>query len=125
MATSSAAKSTATAQLAPEVFAERAARIENEVGRVIVGQRELIRQTMTCLLANGHALLEGVPGVAKTLLANATARALGMSFRRVQFTPDMLPSDLTGTMTLQWSPASRVQELVFRAGPVPSAGASM
>jgi MoxR-like ATPase len=60
----------------------------------------------------GHVLLEGVPGVAKTLLANAFARAVGVDFRRVQFTPDMLPSDLTGTMTL------RGGELVFRAGPV-------
>ena len=66
----------------------------------------------------GHVLLEGVPGVAKTLLANAYARAVGVEFRRVQFTPDMLPSDLTGTMTLRWSPDSRVQELVFRPGPV-------
>ena len=60
----------------------------------------------------GHLLLEGVPGVAKTLLANAFGRAVGLEFRRVQFTPDMLPSDLTGTMTL------RGNELAFRPGPV-------
>jgi len=67
---------------------------------------------LAAVAVNGHVLLEGVPGVAKTLLANATARALGMSFRRVQFTPDMLPSDLTGTMTL------RGGDLAFRPGPV-------
>src|SRR4051812_6269415 len=67
---------------------------------------------MAALALGGHALLEGVPGVAKTLLAGATARALGIEFRRLQFTPDMLPSDVTGTMTL------RAGELVFRPGPV-------
>jgi MoxR-like ATPase len=64
------------------------------------------------MAVGGHVLLEGVPGVAKTLLANAVARALGLDFRRIQFTPDMLPSDITGTMTL------RSRELVFRPGPV-------
>jgi MoxR-like ATPase len=94
------------------------ARVGAEVRKVVVGQDDVVDLVLAALAVNGHVLLEGVPGVAKTLLANATARALGMSFRRVQFTPDMLPSDLTGTMTLQWSPDSRVQELVFRAGPV-------
>jgi MoxR-like ATPase len=94
------------------------ARVGAEVRKVVVGQDDVIDLVLAALAVNGHVLLEGVPGVAKTLLANATARALGMSFRRVQFTPDMLPSDLTGTMTLQWSPDSRVQDLVFRAGPV-------
>src|SRR5690349_12063422 len=64
------------------------------------------------MAVGGHVLLEGVPGVAKTLMANALARALGVEFRRVQFTPDMLPSDLTGTMTLRGS------QLTFRPGPV-------
>ena len=66
----------------------------------------------SALLVGGHVLLEGVPGVAKTLVANAVARALGLEFRRAQFTPDMLPSDLLGTMTLHGG------ELVFRPGPV-------
>jgi MoxR-like ATPase len=87
-------------------------RIRREVGRVVVGQEEVVDDVICALLVGGHVLLEGVPGVAKTLLANATARALGLDFRRVQFTPDMLPSDLTGTMTL------RGGELVFRPGPV-------
>ena len=77
-----------------------------------VGQEETVERLLAALLVGGHVLLEGVPGVAKTLLANAVSRALGLDFRRAQFTPDMLPSDLTGTMTL------RGGELVFRPGPV-------
>jgi MoxR-like ATPase len=87
-------------------------RVAAEVGKVVIGQREPLEDLMTALALGGHALLEGVPGVAKTLLAGATARALGVDFRRLQFTPDMLPSDVTGTMTL------RAGELVFRPGPV-------
>jgi MoxR-like ATPase len=87
-------------------------RVAAEVGKVVVGQREALEDLLAALALGGHALLEGVPGVAKTLLAGATARALGVEFRRLQFTPDMLPSDVTGTMTL------RGGELVFRPGPV-------
>ena len=83
-----------------------------EVRKVVVGQDDVLDQVLSALVVGGHVLLEGVPGVAKTLLANAAARALGLQFRRAQFTPDMLPSDITGTMTL------RDQELVFRPGPV-------
>jgi MoxR-like ATPase len=87
-------------------------RIQAQVGKVAVGQEETVDHLVAALLVRGHVLLEGVPGVAKTLVANATARALGLPFRRLQFTPDMLPSDVTGTMTL------RGGELVFRPGPV-------
>jgi MoxR-like ATPase len=87
-------------------------RVVSEVRKVVVGQDEVIDLVLVAAVVEGHVLLEGVPGVAKTLLANAVARALGVSFRRVQFTPDMLPSDLTGTMTL------RGAELAFRPGPV-------
>ena len=87
-------------------------RVAAEVGKVVVGQREPLEDLLAALALGGHALLEGVPGVAKTLLAGATARALGVDFRRLQFTPDMLPSDVTGTMAL------RGGELVFRPGPV-------
>jgi MoxR-like ATPase len=89
-----------------------AERVTREVAKVAVGQNETVELLVAATAVGGHVLLEGVPGVAKTLVANATARALDVSFRRVQFTPDMLPSDLTGTMTLQGG------ELVFRAGPV-------
>ena len=87
-------------------------RVRAEVGKVLVGQDEAVELMLAALVCRGHVLLEGVPGVAKTLAANALARALGLEYRRVQFTPDMLPSDLTGTMTLKGG------ELVFRAGPV-------
>ena len=79
---------------------------------MVVAQDEPVDLLLAATAVGGHVLLEGVPGVAKTLLANAFARALGMTFRRVQFTPDMLPSDVTGTMTL------RGGELVFRPGPL-------
>jgi MoxR-like ATPase len=83
-----------------------------EVRKVVVGHDEALDAMLAAFAVGGHVLLEGVPGVAKTLLANAVARALGIEFRRAQFTPDMLPSDLTGTPTLQ------AGELVFRPGPV-------
>jgi MoxR-like ATPase len=93
-------------------LAEVRAAVGAEVAKVVVGQEEVLDVAVAALAVGGHVLLEGVPGVAKTLLANAVARALGIEFRRVQFTPDMLPSDLTGTMTL------RATQLVFRPGPV-------
>lgn len=88
------------------------ARLHAEVGKVVVGQTTLIDMVLVALSVGGHVLLEGVPGTAKTLAANAIARALGVDFARAQFTPDMLPSDLTGTMTL------RGGNLEFRPGPV-------
>jgi MoxR-like ATPase len=94
-------------------------RVWTEVSKVVVGQGDVVDLLLAAVAVNGHVLLEGVPGVAKTLVANATARALGVSFRRVQFTPDMLPSDLTGTMTLRPSESGgSAPELGFRAGPV-------
>jgi MoxR-like ATPase len=87
-------------------------RVVGEVSKVVVGQDDVVTKILAALLLGGHVLLEGPPGVAKTLLANATAQALGLPFRRLQFTPDMLPSDVTGTMTL------RAGDLAFRPGPV-------
>jgi MoxR-like ATPase len=87
-------------------------RLVAEVGKVVVGQDPVVEQLLVAAAVGGHVLLEGPPGLAKTLLANATARALAVDFKRVQFTPDMLPSDLTGTVTLHGG------ELAFRPGPV-------
>jgi len=87
-------------------------RVGREVAKATVGHEEPLDLLLAAAAVGGHVLLEGVPGVAKTLLANAFARTLALDFRRVQFTPDMLPSDLTGTMTLQGG------ELAFRPGPV-------
>ncbi len=88
------------------------AAVAGEVAKAVVGQNDALEILLAAMAVGGHVLLQGVPGVAKTLLANATARALGLEFRRLQFTPDMLPSDITGTMSL------RGRELAFRAGPV-------
>ncbi|MBV8960929.1 MAG: MoxR family ATPase [Actinobacteria bacterium] len=90
------------------------AAVRAEVAKVVVGQEETVDMLLAAASVGGHVLLEGVPGVAKTLLANAVARALGMEFRRVQFTPDLLPSDVSGTMTLRGSSG----QLAFRPGPV-------
>ena len=87
-------------------------RLAGEIGKVVLGQERAVDDLLAALLVGGHVLLQGVPGVAKTLLANTVARSIGLDFHRVQFTPDMLPSDLTGTMTL------RGGELVFRPGPI-------
>jgi MoxR-like ATPase len=96
----------------PEPDEELLETITRQIGTVVVGQERTVELMLTALACRGHVLLEGVPGVAKTLLARALAATLGVQMRRVQFTPDMLPSDLTGTMTL------RGAELVLRRGPV-------
>jgi MoxR-like ATPase len=102
--------------LEPEAFAERAAAIEREVGKVIVGQRELVRQTLTALLANSHALLEGVPGLGKTMLIRTIGDVIDCSFNRIQFTPDLMPADITGTNILVEEEGRRVFR--FQAGPI-------
>ncbi len=94
------------------VLQDLRSRVHQEVTKVVVGQEEALDTLLVALAVGGHALLEGVPGTAKTLLASTFSRALGLEFRRAQFTPDLLPSDLTGNMTL------RDRELVFRPGPV-------
>src|SRR3972149_4726670 len=88
--------------------------IAGEVGRAYIGTPETSEVLMTALLARGHVLLEGVPGVAKTTLVKAFSRALGCSFKRIQFTPDLLPSDITGTYILDM----RTNSFVLREGPI-------
>jgi MoxR-like ATPase len=107
---------TTSARLAPEEFADRARAIEQEVGRVIVGQRELVRQTITGLLANSHVLLEGVPGLGKTMLVRTIADVIDCSFNRIQFTPDLMPADITGTNILVEEGGSRTFR--FQPGPI-------
>src|SRR5688572_9206220 len=106
----------ANARLAPEAFAERAQAIEREVGRVIVGQRELVRQTLTGLLANSHVLLEGVPGLGKTMLVRTIADVIDCTFNRIQFTPDLMPADITGTNILIEEEGKRIFR--FQPGPI-------
>jgi MoxR-like ATPase len=110
------ATAAAAGHIAPETFAQRAEAIEREVGRVIVGQHDLVRHTLTCLLANGHALLEGVPGLGKTMLVRTIADVIDCSFNRIQFTPDLMPADITGTNILIEEEGTRVFR--FQPGPV-------
>ena len=110
------AQEVAVPRLAPEAFAERAAAIEREVGQVIVGQRELVRQTLTGLLANSHVLLEGVPGLGKTMLVRTIADVIDCSFNRIQFTPDLMPADITGTNILVEEEGKRIFR--FQSGPI-------
>jgi MoxR-like ATPase len=92
------------------------ARAEAEVGRVIVGHRDIIRKLLTALFGGGHILIEGVPGLGKTLMVKTAADALGLSFKRIQFTPDLMPSDIVGTQVLTESDGRR--EFQFKAGPI-------
>jgi MoxR-like ATPase len=101
----------------PYRFIETARAIEAEVGRVIVGQAEVVRGVLTCLLAGGHALLEGIPGTGKTLLVRTIGEALDLTVARVQFTPDLMPADITGTTILRES-AEGGRTFQFQPGPL-------
>ena len=92
-------------------------RLQEELGKVIIGQRETIERLAICLFARGHALLMGVPGLAKTLLVSRLAEAVSLKFSRIQFTPDLMPMDITGTDILQESAEGR-REFHFVPGPV-------
>ena len=92
--------------------------LRTELAKVIVGQEEVIEQVMVALLAGGHALLEGVPGLAKTLLISSLAKSLNLSFKRIQFTPDLMPSDVTGTEVIQEDPETRQRQYRFLPGPL-------
>jgi MoxR-like ATPase len=98
-------------------FAERIQRLRAEVGRVLVGQGDVVDGVITCLVADGHVLLEGVPGLGKTLLVRTLAQSLHMQFRRIQFTPDLMPADILGTHILEETPDGG-RRMVFQEGPV-------
>jgi len=104
-------------EISPEQFRETAAEIEAEVGKYIVGQREVVRHTLVCLVAGGHVLLEGVPGLGKTMLVRTLARVLDLKFARIQFTPDLMPADIVGTDILEEAEDGR-REFRFQPGPV-------
>jgi MoxR-like ATPase len=95
-----------------------ASRITAEIRKVIVGQEQVVEQAMIALFAGGNCLLVGVPGLAKTLLISTMARALDLKFSRIQFTPDLMPSDVTGTDVIQDDPKTGQRRLAFMPGPV-------
>jgi MoxR-like ATPase len=95
-------------------FQETSEKVAANVERVIIGKRQEVRLTLVALLCRGHLLIEDVPGTGKTMLAKAVARSLGCSFRRIQFTPDLLPSDVTGLSIYN----QKTQEFEFRPGPI-------
>ena len=92
--------------------------IAAQLGRVIVGQQTVVEELLTCVLAGGHCLLVGVPGLAKTLMVRSLAECLGLSFNRVQFTPDLMPADVTGTEVIQEDRSTGLRELRFIKGPI-------
>ncbi|MBN1583487.1 MAG: MoxR family ATPase [Anaerolineae bacterium] len=108
---------TTEATITAGTFRETANAIEQQVGRVIVGQRELIRYTLITLLAGGNALLEGVPGLGKTMLVRTLAQAVDCHFSRIQFTPDLMPADIVGTNLIVEDEQGR-RQFQFEAGPI-------
>ncbi len=93
-------------------------RLRDELAKVIIGQSEVIEQVLVAMFARGHALLEGVPGLAKTLLVSSLAKSLHLTFKRIQFTPDLMPSDVTGTEVIQEDPETRARAYKFLPGPL-------
>ena len=114
--TAAPASATLTDEEAVAMLAGARKRILNEVGKVIVGQQEVVDQMLVALLAGGHCLITGAPGLAKTLLVKTVADVFDLGFHRIQFTPDLMPSDITGTEILEVTAAGR--QLVFKQGPI-------
>jgi MoxR-like ATPase len=98
-------------------FAEKYAVLRKEISNIIVGMDEVVELVFGSLFAGGHVLLEGVPGLGKTLLVKSVATVLGLSFKRIQFTPDLMPSDITGTEVLSLNDAGQ-RDFVFKKGPL-------
>jgi MoxR-like ATPase len=103
--------------ITPERYAEVATAIEEQIGQVIVGQHALVRQVLICLLCEGHALLEGVPGLGKTQLLRTLSEVVDLPFSRIQFTPDLMPADILGTQVLSDDGDGR-RSFRFQPGPV-------
>ena len=98
-------------------FRDAFSRVQKEIGKVIVGHADIVHGVLTCLFVGGHALLEGVPGLGKTLLVRTLSQVLDLSFNRIQFTPDLMPSDIIGTNIISESAEGR-RDFRFQAGPI-------
>ncbi|MGH7467846.1 MAG: AAA family ATPase [Longimicrobiales bacterium] len=107
-----------TAALAFEDAARLVARLDREISQVIIGQRQVLREVLICLFAGGHCLLRGVPGLAKTLLIKTLADAVSLKFSRIQFTPDLMPSDILGTEVIEEEISTGRRSIRFIPGPV-------
>lgn len=94
------------------------ARLRKEIGKVIIGQEAVLDQLLMAIFCRSHALLMGVPGLAKTLMVSTLAQALDLSFKRIQFTPDLMPSDITGSEVIQDDPVTRERKFKFLPGPL-------
>lgn len=92
--------------------------LKKEIGKVIIGQEETVSQLLITFLAGGHALLEGVPGLAKTLMIRTLANAIDLKFKRIQFTPDLMPSDIVGTEILEEDATTGRKAFTFHKGPI-------
>ena len=93
-------------------------RIKAEMAKVIIGQDEVVERLLICVLSRGHALLMGVPGLAKTLMVNSLSKVMSLDFNRIQFTPDLMPSDVTGTDVLEQDPSTGQRSFRFAPGPI-------
>ena len=111
------AREEAPVAMTPERFSEITLAIETELSRFMVGQRDLIRLVLIALIGGGHVLLEGVPGLGKTVLVRSLASVLDLDFARVQFTPDLMPADITGTHIVTEDEAGR-RRFEFQPGPL-------
>lgn len=100
-----------------EAWGEAVSRMKEQIGRVIVGQEEVVEQLLWCIFAGGHALLEGIPGLGKTMLVKTIADTVDLSFTRIQFTPDLMPADITGTNVIQFGTKGETS-YKFQKGPL-------
>jgi MoxR-like ATPase len=101
-----------------EKLSEKIKIVKSEIAKIIVGQEEIINQLLVSLLAKGHCLLVGVPGLAKTLLIKTVAEVMDLKFSRIQFTPDLMPSDITGTEIIEEDPVTKKRDFKFISGPI-------
>src|SRR5688572_16748950 len=92
--------------------------LKQQMGRVIVGQDEVIEELLIALFSRGHCILEGVPGLAKTLMISTLSKCLSLGFSRIQFTPDLMPSDITGTEVIEENRSTGTREFKFIPGPL-------
>ena len=118
MSTEPVQKPTADDEARAKTLVEAYGKIKDQMAKVIVGQEEVIEQLLIAVLARGHCLLEGVPGLAKTLMVRTLADAMDLTFHRIQFTPDLMPADITGTDIIQQDKETGHRDLVFEKGPI-------